>query len=88
MNGEKLFTDHFILFFCHDITQLSLSTYPSALSESTRKDIRNYFEITLKFTLKIQNEIVDLLLSKDIYLLIAFKEKWLEQPPQAAGRQV
>ncbi|MFD5850890.1 DUF3231 family protein [Cytobacillus pseudoceanisediminis] len=67
INGQKLFSDHFILFFCHDITQLSLSTYPSALSESTRKDIRNFFEITLKFTLKIQNEIVDLMLSKGIY---------------------
>lgn len=67
INAGKVFSDHFILFFCHDITQLSLSTYPSALGESTRKDIRDYFEITLKFTLKIQNEIVDLMLSKDIY---------------------
>jgi Protein of unknown function (DUF3231) len=67
INAGKVFSDHFILFFCHDITQLSLNTYPSALGESTRKDIRDYFEITLKFTLKIQNEIVDLMLSKGIY---------------------
>ncbi|MCM3708601.1 MULTISPECIES: DUF3231 family protein [Cytobacillus] len=67
IKAGKVFSDHFILFFCHDITQLSLSTYPSALGESTRKDIRDYFEITLKFTLKIQNEIVDLMLSKGIY---------------------
>ncbi|MBT2687297.1 DUF3231 family protein [Bacillus sp. ISL-47] len=68
VEAPKLFSDTFILYFCHDITQLSLSTYPSALSECIREDIRDYFQISIEFTFKIQNEIVALMLSKGIHL--------------------
>lgn len=64
----KVFSDTFILYFCHDLTMLAMSTYPSALSDCIRKDVRKHFQSGLEFTLTIQNEIVDLMLSKGVYL--------------------
>lgn len=74
VGAEKVFSDTFILYFCHDITLLSMNTYPSALSDSTRKDVRNHLQVNLEFSLKMQNEIMDLMLSQGVYL----------KPPQVA----
>ncbi|CAM3852400.1 DUF3231 family protein [Mesobacillus thioparans] len=68
LDADKVFSDTFILYFCHDITMLSLSTYPSALPDCTRKEIRDYFQEAIKFTLEIQNEITDLMLQQGIFL--------------------
>jgi len=70
----KMFSDTFILYFCNDIVLLSLSTFSSAISDCTRKDVRNYFQMSLEFTLNMQNDINDLMLSKGVYL----------RPPQIA----
>ncbi len=68
VEAPKMFSDTFILFFCNDIVLLSLSTYPSAISDCTRKDVRNYFQTSLEFTLNMQNDINDLMFSKGVYL--------------------
>lgn len=68
LDADKVFSDTFILYICHDITMLSLITYPSAFPDCTRKDIRIYFQKAIEFTVKIQNEITDLMLSQGIYL--------------------
>lgn len=68
LDAGKVFSDTFILYFCHDITMLSLSTYPSAFPDCPRKDVRNYFQNAIEFTLQIQNEMNDLMLSRGIYL--------------------
>ncbi|AST91022.1 MULTISPECIES: DUF3231 family protein [Sutcliffiella] len=66
--ASKVFSDTFILYFCHDITLLALTTYPSALSDCTRKDTRNYFHTALETTIQLQDETVELMLEKGIYL--------------------
>lgn len=43
VKAPKVFSDTFILYFCHDLTLLSMSALPGALSDCTRKDVRNYF---------------------------------------------
>ncbi len=70
----KMFSDTFILFFCNDIILLSLSTFSSAISDCTRKDVRKYLLTSLEFALNMQNDINDLMLSKGVYL----------KPPQIA----
>ena len=67
LDASRVFSDIFILYFCYDLTLLSMSTYPSALSDSTRKDARNYFAMSLEFSIRIQDEIVNLMLSKGVY---------------------
>ena len=64
----KMFSDTFILFFCNDMVLISLSTFSSAISGCTRKDVRNYFQMSLEFTLNMQNDINDLMLSKGVCL--------------------
>ncbi|WLR55183.1 DUF3231 family protein [Mesobacillus subterraneus] len=68
LEADKVFSDTFILYICHDITMLSLSTYPSAFPDCTRKDVRDYFQNAIEFTLRIQNEITDLMLSLGVFL--------------------
>lgn len=72
--ADKVFSDTFILYFCFDFTLLSMSTYPIAFSDSTRKDVRYHLQENIEFTLNIQNELVDLMLSKGVFL----------KPPQLA----
>jgi hypothetical protein len=74
VDALKVFSDTFILHFCFDLTHLSLNTYPIALSDCTRKDVRDHFQVNIAFSVKIQNEIVDLMLSQGVYL----------KPPQVA----
>ena len=73
-NAQKAFSDSFIMNFCNDLTLLSLSTYPSALSDSTRKDVRSFFQNCIDFTMNIQNEITDFMLVNGLY----------SKPPQVA----
>nr|WP_246141124.1 DUF3231 family protein [Bacillus marasmi] len=68
VDATKVFSDTFILYFCFDLTHLSMSTYPIALSDCTRSDIRNHFQVNIAFSVKIQDEIVELMLSKGVYL--------------------
>lgn len=68
LDADKVFSDTFILYICHDITMLSLSTYPSALPDCTRRDIRDYFQRAIDFTMKIQDEITSLMLQQGIFL--------------------
>jgi ferritin-like metal-binding protein YciE len=73
-DAHKVFSDTFILHFCFDLTMLSMSTYPSALGDCTRKDIRDHFQKNTEISIKFQNEIVDLMLTQGVYL----------RPPQVA----
>ncbi|MBT2680295.1 DUF3231 family protein [Bacillus sp. ISL-35] len=68
LDADKVFSDTFILYICHDITMLSLSTYPSALPDCTRKEIRDYFQGAIEFAVEIQNDITDLMLQQGIFL--------------------
>lgn len=68
LDADKVFSDTFILYICHDITMLSLSTYPSAFPDCTRKDVRDYFQKAIEYTIKIQNEITDLMLLQGVFL--------------------
>ena len=68
LDADKVFSDTFILYICHDITMLSLSTYPAAFPDCTRKDVRNYFQNAIEFTLQMQNEITELMLSQGVFL--------------------
>ena len=68
LDADKVFSDTFILYICHDITMLSLSTYPAAFPDCTRKDVRNYFQNAMEFTIQMQNEITDLMLSQGVFL--------------------
>ncbi|MBT2641094.1 DUF3231 family protein [Bacillus sp. ISL-41] len=68
LDADKVFSDTFILYICHDLTMLSLSTYPSAFPDCTRKDVRNFIQNAIEFTIQIQNEITDLMLSQGTYL--------------------
>lgn len=74
VDAIKVFSDIFILNFCFDLTHLAMSTYPHALSDCTRNDIRDHFQVNIAFSIKIQNEIVELMLSQGVYL----------KPPQVA----
>ncbi|MEH7223653.1 DUF3231 family protein [Bacillus sp. JJ1566] len=74
VDATKVFSDTYILTFCFDLTHLSMSTYPSAISDCTRKDIRKHFQDNIAFSVNIQNEIVDLMISNGTYL----------KPPQVA----
>ena len=68
IDAHKVFSDTFMLYFCHDITMLSMSTYPSALSDCSRRDVREFFQIVINFSMETQNELVDLMVSKGVYL--------------------
>lgn len=68
VDATKVFSDTFILNFCFDLTHLSMSTYPIALSDCTRNDIRDHFQVNIAFSVKIQDEIVELMLSQGVYL--------------------
>ncbi|MED4228959.1 DUF3231 family protein [Neobacillus cucumis] len=68
VDALKVFSDTFILYFCFDLTHLSMSTYPIALSDCTRNDVREHFQKNIAFSVKTQNEIVDLMLSQGVYL--------------------
>lgn len=68
IDAGKVFSDSFILYIIHDITMLSMITYPSAFSDSTRKDIRAIFQECVEVVLQIQNEMTELMLSKGVYL--------------------
>ena len=68
VDALKVFSDTFILYFCFDLTHLSMSTYPIAISDCTRNDVREHFQKNIAFSVKIQNEIVDLMLSQGVYL--------------------
>ncbi|MFJ5714059.1 DUF3231 family protein [Neobacillus sp. NPDC093127] len=68
IDGLKVFSDTFILYFCFDLTHLSMSTYPVAISDCTRNDVREHFQVNIAFSVKIQNEIVDLMGSLGVYL--------------------
>ncbi len=74
VDAHKVFSDTFILHFCFDLTHLWLNTYPIALSDCSRNDIRDHFQVNTAFAVKIQNEIVNLMLSQGVYL----------RPPQVA----
>ncbi|WP_254871089.1 DUF3231 family protein [Bacillus sp. Marseille-Q1617] len=68
VNAPKVFSDTFILYICFDTTHLSMSTYPSALSDCTKKKIRDHFQKNIEFTVEVQNEIVQIMLSQGVYL--------------------
>ena len=68
IGGEKVFSDPFILYFCHDLTFLAFNTYPSALSDCTRADTRQFFHDNIEAALAIQHELVKILLNKGLYV--------------------
>lgn len=74
LHTGKLFGDSFMLYFCQDITLLSMTTYSSALSDCENTDVREHFQKCMQFSCDIQNEIVKVLVRKGLYI----------EPPQVA----
>lgn len=74
IGGHPLFADTLMLYFCNDTTFLTLATYPSAFSDSSRNDIRTHLQKSIEFSLQIQNQCVDLMKLRGSYL----------SPPQLA----
>ncbi|HZK53512.1 MAG TPA: DUF3231 family protein [Desulfosporosinus sp.] len=68
VKAHKMFSDTFILYFCNEIVLITLSTFSSAISQCTRKDVRNYFQMSLEFALNMQNDMNDLMLSAGVCL--------------------
>ncbi len=74
IGGLPLFSDTLMLYFCNDTTFLTLATYPSAFSDSSRDDIRTHLQKSIEFSLHIQNQWIDLMKRRGAYL----------SPPQIA----
>ena len=68
IKAQKVFSDTFILFFCYDIILFSMSTFSSALADCAREDVREYFQTNLEYNIKLQNEIIEFMSSKGLYL--------------------
>ncbi|WP_456272393.1 DUF3231 family protein [Bacillus sp. AK031] len=78
LNAPKFISDTFMIHFCYDLTQLSLHTYPSALPDCTRQDVRSFFQRNVEAAMNIQNEIVTMMLSMGIFVkppLLALKKE-------------
>jgi hypothetical protein len=68
VKAPKLYSDVFILYFCDDILKLKSYVYSSALCDSTRKDVRDFFSKNIDIYKTTQNDLVDLMLSRGVYI--------------------
>lgn len=64
----KLYSDIFILYFCDEIIKLRMNVYPIALNDSARNDVREFFSKNIDTAKSIQNELVDLMHLKGVYI--------------------
>jgi hypothetical protein len=66
--APKIFSDTFILYFCYDLILFSINVFSSALFDCLRNDVRDYFQTSLKHNIQMQNMILELKVSKGVYL--------------------
>lgn len=66
--AAKIFSDNFILFFCYDLVLFSISVLSNALIDCVRYDIREYFQTSLEHNIEMQNIIIEIKISKGVYL--------------------
>ncbi|MGC7872698.1 DUF3231 family protein [Desulfosporosinus sp. SYSU MS00001] len=66
--AAKIFSDNFILFFCYDLVLFSISVLSNALIDCVRYDIREYFQTSLERNIEMQNIILEIKISKGVYL--------------------
>ncbi|MFJ8248224.1 DUF3231 family protein [Peribacillus asahii] len=67
LEAPKLYSDAFCLKFLHEMTIHGISAYSLALTVSTRKDMRQFYEAKMQEGIHLYNQTVDLLLAKGIY---------------------
>lgn len=67
LEAPKLYSDGFCLKYLHEMTVHGLSAYSIAMTVSTRKDMRKFYEDKMQDAINLYNQTVDLLLAKGIY---------------------
>lgn len=68
LNASKLFSDTFVLNYLRFNQQYALINYSSALVESARDDIREFFSYCVDITRELYNKDQDILLSKGLFI--------------------
>lgn len=67
VRAPKVISDAFILAFGYDFVLLTINTYSDALTISTRKDIRKYFQDSISEHILFQNRLIEIMQSKGLY---------------------
>jgi hypothetical protein len=67
LNAPKLFSDCLCLKYLHEMTIHGLSAYSIAMTVSTRKDMRKFYEDKIHDGIQLYNQTIDELLSIGIY---------------------
>ncbi|MDW8801870.1 DUF3231 family protein [Clostridium sp. A1-XYC3] len=68
INGEKLFSDSFMLQYIKYLSRFSLYNYSEALTVSSREDVRKFFTDSIQSAVELSNKNDDVLLSKGLYI--------------------
>lgn len=68
LGSPRLFFDEFYLHYLKYTGKAGISIYSTAIPIMTRIDIRDFFTETLNSTVKLINEVNDLLISKGLYI--------------------
>ncbi|MTI49149.1 MAG: DUF3231 family protein [Firmicutes bacterium] len=66
-DAPRVISDEFIAAFCYDFILLTIHTYTSALLDSTRKDIRDYFQDNISYNISMQDDVIEYMIEKGIY---------------------
>lgn len=61
LNAPRLFYDEFYLHYLQYLGKAGMSIYSVAIPLVTRKDVRDFFELSLNHTVKLMNDVNDLL---------------------------
>ena len=67
LEAPKLYSDDFCLKYLHEMTIHGLSAYAVAMTVSTRKDMRKFYEDKIHDGISLYNKTTEALLSKGIY---------------------
>lgn len=64
----RLFSDHFMLYYMHQMGMLGLNAYSMALALAARPDLHDYFDQCLKESSQLHKQANDVLLEKGLYI--------------------
>lgn len=67
LEAPKLYSDGFCLKYLHEMTIHGITAYSIALTVSTRKDMRKFYEDKIQDGINLYNQTIELLLEKGIY---------------------
>jgi hypothetical protein len=88
--APRLFTDDFYLFYIQNIGKIGLEAYTSALTNSARLDICEYFTECLNESARLLNKATEIMLSKGTfirspYIPVAKKVEYIQKQSYIAG---